>query len=222
MKIASVFLVAIGMMFLFSCDELLNENFVGKGPKVKRTLKVESFNGLIVANAMSVFIQQGAEQKVVIEGNANILDKIDAKSEGGRLEIQLEKGNYKNCDVNIYITIPSINYIAGSGATSIELAHFDKLNKLELDFSGATEFTAVGKQTNVSKLKVDISGAGEIKAFQLKCKKIDIDLSGASECELNATESLNLDISGASEVRYLGKPKVTQDISGSSTVVGLD
>lgn len=222
MKVLGILFVTIGMLSLSSCDEIFNENFEGKGPIVKRTIKVGSFDEVEVSNSMNLFIRQGAKQSVVVESQGNILDQLDAKTRSGRLEIELEKGNYRNVDINIYITVPNIKYIGGSGASKVEMSYFDQLRELELDFSGATEFRAVGKESNVDRLTVDISGAGELKAFLLKCRRIDLDLSGASSCELYATEVLNLDISGASEVRYKGKPRVSQDVSGASSVESLD
>jgi|TARA_R110000737_G_scaffold122420_1_gene154347 hypothetical protein len=222
MKILGILFIAVGMFTIASCDEIFNENFEGKGPLVKRTIKVGSFDEVEISGSMKLFIRQGAEQRVIIESQANILDRFEAKTRSGRLEVEMEKGNYRDVDFNIYITVPYIKYIGGSGASEIELSHFNQLGELELDFSGATEFKAVGKESNVDRLIVDISGAGELAGFLLKCRRIDLDLSGASSCEVYATETLNLDISGASEVRYKGNPRITQDVSGASSVESVN
>jgi hypothetical protein len=222
MKVLRILFIFAGMLSLTSCDELLNDNFEGRGPVVKRTLKVGSFEGVEVSNSMNLYIRQGLQQSVMVESHANILDQLEVKTRSGLLEIELERGSYRNVDVNIYITLPEIKYIGGSGASKVELSHFDKINELELDFSGATFFCVVGRETNVNRLSIDISGAVELQAFLLKCRRIDLDLSGASSCELYATEKLNLDISGASQVRYKGKPLVSQDVSGASSVVSVN
>ncbi len=222
MKLINIVLVTAGISGLVACDEIFNENIDGKGPIVSNNITVGQFDEVEVSNAMNLFIRQGDKQTVVIKSQANIFERVHAKTRDGRLEIELEQGNYHNTDISVYVTVPNIKYIGGSGASQVELSHFDKMRSLELDFSGATKFIAVGPETEIDQLFVDISGAGEMNAFLLKCKKINLDLSGASSCEIYATENLNLDISGASEVRYKGKPRIKQDISGASSVEAVD
>ncbi|MGJ8660872.1 MAG: head GIN domain-containing protein [Bacteroidota bacterium] len=222
MKLISVLIVVAGLMGLVACDELLNENFHGKGPMISNTLKVGSFDEVEVSNSMKLFIRQGEKSSVVVKCQENILERIKAKVRSGRLELELDYGSYQDVNISVYITVPNIKYIGGSGASQVEMSHFDKLNTLELDFSGATEFIAVGQESNVDNLIVDISGAGDLQAFLLKCRRIDLDISGASSCEVYATEMLNLDLSGASEVRYKGKPRINQDVSGASSVESVE
>ncbi|MFA7272303.1 MAG: head GIN domain-containing protein [Crocinitomicaceae bacterium] len=218
MKAMGILLLGIGLFTFGSCDEFLNENFEGKGPLVKRTLNVGTFQEVEVSGAMKLFVRQGDKQSVVVKSHDNVLKHLDAKVRSGRLEFDLDRGNYNNLDLSIYITVPTIQYIGASGASEIELQHFDHLNELEFDFSGASSFVALGEDSNIDHLIVDISGAGELSAFKLKSKTIDLDLSGASSCEVFATHQLNIDVSGASEVRYKGNPRIRQDVSGASSV----
>ena len=222
MKAIGILLLGLGLFTVSSCEEFLYENFEGKGPLVKRTLKVGAFQEVEVSNAMKLYIRQGEKQSVVVKSHKNVLKHLDAKVRSGRLEFDLDRGNYRNLDVSIYITVPSIQYIGASGASEIELQHFNHLNQLQFDFSGASSFEAFGEETTIDHLIVDLSGAGEINAFKLKCKNIDLDLSGASTCEVFATQHLNLDVSGASEIRYKGNPHIRQDVSGASSVQAVD
>jgi hypothetical protein len=222
MKWMNILLVVAGVFALTSCDEIFNENFEGKGPVVKRSLKLNNFDEIEVSNSMELYIKQGEKTSVIVKSHNNILDQVNAKVRSGRLELEMEPGNYHNVDIKVYVTVPTIKYIGGSGASYIEMSNFDRIRELELDFSGATEFKASGQETYVERLLVDISGAGSLRGFGLKCRRVDLDLSGASSCEVFATEILNLDISGASEVRYKGKPRISQDVSGASSVEAVD
>ena len=222
MKALGVLFAMVGMASLFSCDEMFNENFEGKGPIVKRSLKAGSFDEIKVSNSMELIIRQGEKQTIVVKSNGNILDQLEAKVRGRRLEIELKQGNYHDVDIKVYVTLPNIKYIGGNGASKVEMSSFNHLKELKLDFSGATEFHAVGQESNIDRLLVEISGAGELDGFLMKCRRVDLDLSGASSCEVYATERLNIDISGASEVRYKGEPQLTQDASGASSVKAVD
>lgn len=222
MKAIGLFLIGVGLFTFSSCDEIFNENVRGKGVLAKQTLKLGSFDEVDVTSAMKLYIRQGDKQSVVVKSHQNILDRLDAKVRSGRLEFDLDPANYSNLDLSIYITVPKIKYIGASGASEIEFYHFVGLTDLELDFSGATNFTVKGPETDIDHLTVDLSGAGELNALLLKCRQVDLDLSGASSCEIFATEELNIDASGASEIRYKGKPRLRQDISGASEVEPLN
>ena len=66
--------------------------------------------------------------------------------------------------------------------------------------------------------EITISGAGEIKAFDLKSKSLHLRISGAGDAEVYATEELKVKISGAGKVRYKGNPKVEKKISGAGSI----
>ena len=89
------------------------------------------------------------------------------------------------------------------------------LNELNIEISGGAELNIKGKANVAS---YDISGAGEVNAFELFSKEVYIDLSGAGEVNVNVESELDVEVSGAAEVNYIGSPKIREDISGAGSL----
>jgi hypothetical protein len=66
----------------------------------------------------------------------------------------------------------------------------------------------------VEDLRVQLSGAGDIDAFDLLADNVEIDMSGAGGARVNAKNKLDVSISGVGSVRYRGEPEVHKNISG--------
>jgi hypothetical protein len=69
--------------------------------------------------------------------------------------------------------------------------------------------------------EIDISGAGTVRAADLKTNSSSVRVSGAGECEVYATADLSVDVSGAGTVRYRGEPTISQSVSGAASVKAL-
>jgi hypothetical protein len=61
-----------------------------------------------------------------------------------------------------------------------------------------------------------VSGASNLKAYDLKTSVVSVTASGASSAQVYATEKLTMKSSGASSVKYKGDPK---DIFQTTTSV---
>jgi hypothetical protein len=70
-----------------------------------------------------------------------------------------------------------------------------------------------------AKLGVEVSGASNIDAEDLKAGAADIEASGASKVSVFATGQLRADASGASKIVYSGAPaNIEKTSSGVSSI----
>jgi hypothetical protein len=81
--------------------------------------------------------------------------------------------------------------------------------------SGAGSFELSGRADNA---EIELSGAGELKAFSLQIREASVALSGAGTIRINCYEKLSVDASGAGTVEYRGSPSLSLNRSG---VVGI-
>lgn len=100
-----------------------------------------------------------------------------------------------------------------SGATEAEL-QLD-YRSVDADLSGASELSIDGR---ASMFRLESSGASEIDAVNFEVSKAKVDISGAGEAKLNVKDELDVDISGAGEVRYRGNPRVISETSGAGSI----
>ena len=68
------------------------------------------------------------------------------------------------------------------------------------------------------RLTAKLSGAGDIKAGDLKATAADVQISGAGNATVWATGELKARVSGAGDVRYKGQPRVDQKVSGVGSI----
>jgi hypothetical protein len=68
-------------------------------------------------------------------------------------------------------------------------------------------------------VKVHLSGASDMKAFDLSTEICEVDASGASDVSVTVSKELYVHVSGASDVRYKGKGIVKESrTSGASSI----
>lgn len=91
-----------------------------------------------------------------------------------------------------------------------------KGNRIDIDLSAAGEATLEG---NVRTLWADLSGASKLRGAELEVSKARVDISGAGEGKLIVNEELSVDLSGASKFFYEGAPEITNlKVSGGAVL----
>ncbi len=182
----------------------------------KKSIAVPSFDALDLSGKLEVKLTVGAKQSIEIETDAEYLDSLDIKVVDRVLQIGSKKStnwssSFKNRRAIVRIQVPSITSIDISGACTLVASGFSG-GALEIDGSGAVESELTG---NIDELTISISGAAEIKAFELKAQNVDLDVSGAAQIEVYAVKTIKSDVSGAASVTYRGTPAIVKsEISG--------
>ena len=187
----------------------------------------------------TVYITQGAIQKVELVGSDETLEKIETEVRGGRLVIKTQNSGWFSWNdigrFEIYITMKDIRalHVAGSGRMFTE----NKLSVRDLDLavsgSGKLEVQADASYIDASisgsgkmeiegqapDLEIHISGSGGIYAENLISKNCEVRISGSGRCEVNVSDELNARISGSGSVYYTGNPqRLDSSTSGSGRV----
>lgn len=179
----------------------------------KRT--VPAFAAVDISGAYEVEIVVQKEQSVEIEGDDNLLPLIKTEVKNGVLSITNEKSFSTKHKLRVRISVPSLDGISTSGASDIVASNV-KSDDFKIDASGAGRLKISGETKT---LDVDISGAGEIDAKELRAQRVTIDSSGAAQADVYASEELNADVSGAGNVNFYGNPKIVkEDSSGAGSI----
>lgn len=85
-----------------------------------------------------------------------------------------------------------------------------------MDISGSGSAKLSGSTTSES---FDISGAGNIDAFDLVSDTCIVRVSGSGDLDVTVNEFLDVKISGSGNVRYMGTPMIVDDITGSGVLI---
>lgn len=200
------------------------------------------YSRLRVSHAFNVHVRfSDVEERIEVEANDNIQDRIIIQKEGNTLRVRLKNHtNLRgNVTLNLFITTREITSFDISGASKVTLENPLITRALDLEVSGASAFSGEMELTdleirasgashidvfgNTESLKARLSGSSDLKDYDLTIAELDIDLSGASDAYLTATESIEIEATGASTLRYRGDARIDlRRLSGASEIIKTD
>ena len=230
------FLLALPL-FVGSCG-LGGKRVHGDGNIKTEDHSVSSFKTVDLRVSGDVYLKEGDQAGVKIEGDDNLLQFVEVEQHGDVVVVRGREGFnlVPSNDLKIYITTPVFDKIDASCACNIEgeskITSSDGLDirlsgagniKLEVDaphidarLSGAGNINLSGQTKDV---KLDLSGAGSAHCYDLLAENTDVTISGIGSAEVYASVKLKASVSGAGSVDYKGNATdVEQHISGAGSV----
>lgn len=234
-------LIFFGSILLFSgCDkENAPECFKTAGMVVQKEVSLEPFEEIIVYGGINLFIEQGPEQKVLVESGKNLIDDINATVEGNRLILKNSEGCnfFRDYNItNIYVTVPNLIWLQNAGNTVIESVgelHFPNiwlrsLNQEEVkgiytngDFRlhlvsetiriTSDDFSNFYLSGNTENLNIFMAaGDGRVEAQNLEAEIVDVMHRGTNKVIVNPRQVLRGEIRSTGDVISVNRPPVVQ------------
>lgn len=207
----------------------------GEGPIVTRDLNIAPFNGIELPISADVFLSQGPEQKVIVEGKSNIIDEIELNVQDGIWVVEFNRCVRDIGLLRIFITMPDLTRLRVPGSGDVASENTFVIQDLEIDIPGSGN---VGLSLDADDLDIEIpgsgrlaldgvadetkyriSGSGNVRAFNLECRTADISIPGSGDVEVFVTEFLRVRISGSGDVYFRGNPELDISITGSGDVI---
>lgn len=232
---ATLTLVLLG--WLISVLSSCHEPFICKrpdGPIETETLFIADFDGINLGVSGNLIVDIGPEQSVRIEAQRDIINNINRNIVSGVWNISLDDCYSRHDDINIYVTVPNLDYLALSSSGTINVLDPINTNELTVSLSGSgTLYTEVSSNQvnayhsgsgimtlkgNTNEIRCTLSGSGLVNAADLQVAEADVFLSGSGNIELRVSDILDVVLSGSGTVSYYGDPTVTTTITGSGSV----
>lgn len=206
----------------------------GDGPIISESLDVDDFDGIQLEMEAEVFITQGPDFEVSVEGKENIIDEIDTDVRSGIWRIEADQCVRDVDELRIFITMPVIRSLSISGSGSIRGENFFEVDDIDLAISGSGYLDLGLKADDIEvrisgsgdlelegeadELDARISGSGDINAFRMTVNEAEVQISGSGDTEITVTDILRGRISGSGDILYKGKPAIDVAVSGSGVV----
>ena len=164
----------------------------------------KDFTSLDIQNAFDVQVIKSDTYAVTITSSEALVDYLSVTKQGNTLTIRMSP-NHPFTDFALMrkvlkarITMPALDGIDLSGASKANVTGFESTNPLRLNISGASELRLGGVETGDGDFEV--SGASDLKG-KLTAADVKFNVSGASHVELDGTaENVQLTGSGASKL----------------------
>ena len=216
-KIITFALILIGIRF--TNGETVQGS--GKLKTEERTLSI--FKEVFLTSSANIILMQGAEQKIKIEAEDNILQYIKTNVSNNKLSVSSENNISPTKAINIYITIKEITSLelTGSGNISVEkilnspslnlknigsgnITASIKVEALDIIISGSGNIYLDG---NAKETEIKINGSGKLNGKELIVFNCKVNLSGSGDCTIDVNNRLNADLSGSGNVFIVKEPE---------------
>ncbi len=201
----------------------------------ERRFALTGFDRVAVAGSDDVVITRGAFS-VVADGEADDLDRLDIKVDGGVLKIGRKKGNWgwRGKDVRVSVALPALHglALAGSadvtadrgdgdrfglnisGSGSIKLANLDT-KTADIALSGSGDMVVGGR---CGALNVRVAGSGNANLGGLRCTNASISIAGSGDVSAHVAGEANVRVAGSGDVVIAGGARCTKKVAGSGNV----
>lgn len=190
------------------------------GEVVSETVIVDEFTAIDARDVANVILTQGDAFEVVVEGEQEVLDKMDVKVQNGELIVRLDGCFTGNPTFDVFVTVPAsspLTAVSVSGASDLATQNAIEIDDdFELRSSGASDITFDAANVAAT-ASVKVSGAGDAEV-SLSSESMEVDISGASDVKITGeTKSLDAKISGSGDLMAfnLDAESVFIDVSGA-------
>lgn len=207
----------------------------GSGSTETQTLDIDEFTSIKLEINLDVYITQGDDFSVEVEGKENIIDDLKLSVSNNTWTIDTDHCTRNIGNMKVYITMPNIEYLKISGSGKIIGENTFTGNDIELRISGSGDMDLSLETDNIeakisgsgemwlegnsSNFDFKISGSGDLNAFDLESDNVDVRISGSGDARVRAIDELNVTISGSGNVYYKGSPSINVHISGSGNLI---
>ncbi len=197
-----------------------------------------SFTKIENNGSWDVEITKGSKDEVRLESNGFDLNKVITEVDGSKLTIKLERGNYKNVNIKVYVTVRELESVGNGGSGDMLIKSDFGANTFSIGLAGSGDIIA--QNINARKLTVGMSGSGKViieggqadevnigqsgsgdfDGINFTSESVKIGKSGSGTTSIGVVESLTVGASGSGNVYYRGNPeKQSIGVSGSAKVI---
>ncbi len=190
-----------------------NKIIKGNGNSSTRTHSIDAFTHLSIDLYCDVYVQLGAMQMATIEGDKNVINKIELKQSGSKLEISVKEGYWiQKSRPKIYLQTPFLTKLTTRGhQTNIGEVVIDGIdvNKFETDILYG-DISLIGR---VQELKLNSSNrnyygnSGIVDASQLVADVVDAKVYGSNRAIVNPIVRLGANLKYDAVLQYVNEPQ---------------
>lgn len=187
----------------------------GSGVSKTEARAVPAFTKLAIGGTFQFEVTHGAEQKVELTADDNILPLLRAEVSGGTLTIEPKESIRPKVRPTLRVVIAQpLAGLDASGSVDGSVRGITA-EAFALALSGSGTVTLAGEAKTVT---LKVSGSGTLRAADLAADSVTVGISGSGDAQVHAQRVLDVSVSGSGKVRYRGEPNITQAISGSGSV----
>ncbi len=215
------------------------KKITGNGEVITKNRNTSEYDVIKLKGSLDVSLVSGAEGKITIEGESNLIEYVLTEVEEDVLKISVKKGYYLKVSKGkkLVVTVPfkDINKVTLSGSGDIYSTDTIKAANFKTGISGSGDIklaieaqNAEGYVTGSGDLSLSgssesfdckVTGSGDLEAYQLNAKEVIASVTGSGDIHVTATSSIKARITGSGDILYKGNPELEdKKVSGSGDI----
>lgn len=239
MKKLAILLLTLFFSFQTQAQSWWNSKKIrGNGKVITETRKINSFNKVNVGGSFDVYLVDGTEGKLTLEGEENILKYIETEVKNGKLNVHFKQNTNIKTTKKLIVTIPfeKIESVALGGSGNVIVKKRIKADEASFSLGGSGNIIAsvdantvkasIGGSGNIQlkgksdNLKCSIGGSGNVKAYDLKTSSLKASIAGSGDVSASVNNKIKATIVGSGSVYYKGEPSdIDKTALGSGSVI---
>ncbi|SDS16722.1 Putative auto-transporter adhesin, head GIN domain [Gillisia sp. Hel1_33_143] len=234
-----IFCIILTVTFLGCDKEDAPGCFKTAGSIITEEVAVSPFNEIIVYERVKLYIDQGEEQRIVIESGENLINDVSVEVVDNRLSIRNENSCnlFRDYEITkVYVTVKDLTWLQNSSGSTIETTGVIKLEDLWL--RSVNQERDLSIHTNGDfKLELDVqnlritndnvsnyflsgkadkvnaffaAGDGRMEAADLIVKDYQIFHRGTNKLIINPQQSIRAELRSSGDVISKNRPPVVK------------
>jgi len=231
--------IILCLLFMSSAYTLFAQPEVVVDPNATARALPGNFKAIKISGGIDLYLSQSAETAIAVSAlEERFKEGIKTTIENNILHIYYDgekKWNSQKKKLRVYVSFKDLESLNASGACDVVVSGSIAVPSLVLQMSGACDFKgklAVDKLSlnlsgasdvivsgTANTVKIESSGASDVKGYELVTEYCTARASGASDINITVNRELNASASGASNIHFKGNGLI-KDIqnSGSSKI----
>jgi hypothetical protein len=211
MKRIGILSLGVATLLLGGCNWF---GIRGNGHIVTDQRSITEFTEIVASGGLKIEWQSGSPA-LSITTDENLLDRIDSRISGSTLRIKTYDHIWPTHGIKVTVSSAKLNGADLSGAVDL-VGHNLTGPKFYVRGTGASDVRLDGA---VDELLADLTGAGDLRAKDLKTKTAQISTTGAADASISVSDALRVSVTGAGDVTYYGNPPtIEKHITGAGSV----
>lgn len=210
------------------------------GESITEERKLSGITQVKISGVVNLFLSQGDEESIRIEGDENVISLMEINEDGEILEIGYNdeedlKSFFNDFTPDIYLQVSDLSRLSFEGVGNIQTENSfkvkelviigDGIGKIDLEIEAEVidaTFNMMGNivlRGTVDSISLTNEGVGKIDGSNLIAQNMILNSSGIGKIDVYCENELFITVNGIGSVGYSGNPKVIKkEVNGIGKV----
>lgn len=211
----------------------------GSGTVRSELRDVAGFNGIVLSGSGNVHVSPGADFRVEVVADDNLLEYITTELRDGKLVLGTKPGTMirRVSRLEFNISMPELQSATIEGSGDIDVTGTARGDRLALSIRGSGNIRTpaevsmltctiagsgdINVKGSADSQTIRVEGSGNVNNRDVSADKVEVTIAGSGDVWVNAEKSLEVDVVGSGNLHYRGNARPSIRAAGSGKVTSF-